>query len=113
MPSSIPFTHPPTYPRQVEEPPGGDHDRVLVVLVRDINDVLDPALDDELGAFVAREQGHVHPAACECMRVKGEEGEDRQVGGWDGLRGGKNEDVVPCKGAMFRFKIAFISAWQT
>ena len=63
-----------TYPSQVKETARGNHDGVVVILVRDVNHVLDPALNDELGAFVAGEEGHVHATACcEGMRGGGRE----------------------------------------
>ena len=51
------------HPRQVEESSGGDHGGVVVVLVRDVDDLGHAALDDELGALVAGEERHVHPTA--------------------------------------------------
>ena len=57
------YSHTHTYPSQIKESARGNHNGVVVVLVRDVNHVLDPTLDDELGAFIAGEEGHVHAAA--------------------------------------------------
>ena len=47
---------------------------LCAVLVRQIDDLLDAALDDHLGALVAREQRHVDGAAGHVLRVLVEDG---------------------------------------
>ena len=40
-----------------------DKVRLVVVLVGHVDDLPDPGLDDQLGAFIAREEGHVDTAS--------------------------------------------------
>ena len=57
-----------------EQPAAGDAQRLVVVLVRVIDDLFDAALDDGLGALVAGEQRHIHPRALEVAVGRVEDG---------------------------------------
>ena len=53
--------------RRVKHAHGGGHGRCPLILVAVVDDLLDPALDDRLGALVAGEEGHVQawrPPGC-------------------------------------------------
>src|SRR5699024_1820940 len=49
--------------RHLEHAAAGDAGVAVVVFIRKIDQLLDAALDDRLGAFVAGEQRHIHPRA--------------------------------------------------
>ena len=58
MPLSLPIR----YSCSIQEPPGSHHAWFVVLGVRHVDDLLDPWLDDDLGALVAGEEGHVDGA---------------------------------------------------
>ena len=49
------------YAGHIEHAAAGDAGMGIMVFVRKVDQFLDTALDDGLGAFVAGEQRHVHP----------------------------------------------------
>src|SRR5699024_8370364 len=49
--------------RHLEHAAAGDAGVAVVVLIRKIDQLLDAALDDRLGALIAGEQRHIHPRA--------------------------------------------------
>ena len=61
-------------PRHVQHRLAGHSAELLFVLVREVDDSPDPALDDHLGALVAWKQRHVDFAALHALRVLVEDG---------------------------------------
>ena len=60
--------------RHVKQPLAGNGAALVAVLVREVDDCLDPGLDDHLGALVAREQCNVDAASRHILGVLVQDG---------------------------------------